>query len=339
MPKTSSPIKSTSCGTAAVAVGKGAMISKSATMSIPVRRILTIHPNGLENLIFTLPALHALRESFPGARIGAVIPGSLQSLMEESPDVDDILARRHRGISSQTALWVKLREQHFDIAICFSTSRHATLMAFASGAAVRAGFAGARLGKLLSHQVPKDAVVTVDSYLALTQSLGCRICERSYRDLLPLSPQNIQLANAMIDERGIKSTFAVVCLGKSTFNAQWKLWEETISALAAKMPVIIVGMNAVNNLPETLPVFDFSGKTEMPILAALCARAEVCLGNDSGILHLAACMGTPVVEVDDSADGKLQPVRGVPDRLFFATQVNSRQLIVAVDEVLHESRQ
>ena len=133
------------------------MISKAATMSIPVRRILTIHPNGLESLILTLPALRALRESFPGARIGSVIPDSLQSLMEESPDVDDILARRHRGISSQTALWVNLREQHFDMAICFSISRHATLMAFASGAAVRAGFSSARLGRLLTLQVPKES--------------------------------------------------------------------------------------------------------------------------------------------------------------------------------------
>ena len=311
------------------------MIGKAATLSIPVRRILTIHPNGLENLIFTLPALRALRESFPGARIGSVIPGSLQNLMEESPDVDDILARRHHGISSQTTLWVKLREQHFDMAICFSTSRHATLMAFASGAGVRVGFIGARLGKLLTQQVSKDTVVTVDTYLGLVQSLGCRICEHSYRDLLPLSPQSLRAADAMIAECGIKNTFALVCLSKSTFTAQRKLWEETISALAAKMPVVIVGMNAVNSLPETLPVSDFSGKTEMPILAALCARAEVCLGNDSGILHLAACMGTPVVEIDDSADGRLQPVRGVPYRLLFANQLMSEQLLKAIDEVCH----
>jgi ADP-heptose:LPS heptosyltransferase len=336
MPKNASASAiNSSCSTAAVAARKGAMISKAAAMSIPVRRILTIHPNGLENLIFTLPALHALRESFPGARIGSVIPGSLQSLMEESPDVDDILARRHHGISSQTTLWVKLREQHFDMAICFSTSRHATLMAFASGAAVRAGFAGARLGRLLTQQVSKESPASVDTYLELAQSLGCRICEHSYRDLLPLSPQGIQAADAMIAERGIESTFAVICLAKSTFTAQPKLWEETISILAAKMPVVIVGINPVNNLPGILPVSDFSGKTEMPILAALCARAEVCLGNDSGILHLAACVGTPVVEIDDSADGRLQPVRGVPYRLCSANQLQPEEVLKALDEVRH----
>lgn len=315
------------------------MMSKAATMSIPVRRILTIHPNGLESLIFTLPALRALRESFPGARIGSVIPGSLQGLMEESPDVDDILARRHRGISSQTALWVKLREQHFDMAICFSTSRHATLMAFASGAAVRAGFNSARLGRLLTEHVPKESPASVDTYLELMRSLGCRICERSYRDLLPVSPQSLQAADTMIAEHGIRSTFAVVCLVKSTSDAQRELWEETISALAAKMPVVIVGMNAVHNLPKALPVADFSGKTEMPILAALCARAEVCLGNDSGILHLAACVGTPVVRMDDSADGQLQPVRGVPYRLCSANQHKPAQVLKAMDEVRHEPRQ
>lgn len=315
------------------------MLSKSATMSIPVRRILTIHPNGLENLIFTLPALRALRESFPGARVGAVIPDSLQSLIEESPDIDDILARRHRGIPSQTALWVKLREQHFDMAICFSISRHATLMAFASGAAVRAGFNGARLGRLLTHQVPKQSPTSVDTYLELTQSLGCRICERSYRDLLPVSPQSLQSADALLAGLDIKSTFALVCLSKSTFTAQREFWEKTISALTAKMPVVLVGMNAMNDLPETLRVADLCGKTDMPILAALCGRAEVCLGNDSGILHLAACVGTPVVEIDDSTEGKLQPVRGVPFRSCAGNQLLPEEVMKALDEVRHEPNQ
>lgn len=317
-------------------MGKGTVKSKAATMSIPVRRILTIHPNGLESLMFTLPALRALRESFPGARIGSVIPDSLQSLMEESLDVDDILARRHRGISSQTALWVKLREQHFDMAICFSISRHATLMAFASGAAVRAGFNGARLGRLLTHQVPRLSPTSVDTYLELTQSLGCRIGERSYRDLLPVSPQSLKAADALIAELDIKSTFALVCLSKSTFMAQREFWGETILALAAKMPVVLVGMNVMNNLPEMLRVFDLCGKIDMPILAALCARAEVCLGNDSGILHLAACMGTPVVAIDDSADGRLQAVRGVPFRTCSKNSLQPEAVLKALDEVSHE---
>jgi len=46
-------------------------------------------------------------------------------------------------------------------------------------------------------------------------------------------------------------------------------------------------------------------------------------------------MGRPVVEIDDSADGRLQPVRGVPYRLLFANQLMSEQLLKAIDEVCH----
>jgi ADP-heptose:LPS heptosyltransferase len=309
------------------------MMNKAAVMSVPVRRILTIHPNGVDNLIFTLPALRALRESFPGARIGAVAPNSLQSLMRQSRDVDDILPRRYRGISSQTALWVKLREQHFDMAICFSTSRYATLMAFASGAAVRAGFNGARLGKLLTHQVSKETATGADAFIILVQSLGCRAADANYRGLLDVSPENLQTADKLLAECGIESTFAIIAPGKSTFN---ELWNQTITGMAAKMPVVIAGMNAVHGVRAQC---DLSGKTELPVLAALCARATVCLGSDSGILHLAACLGTPVVAIDDSAEGRLLRVRGVPNRLLSADEtLQAEQILSAVDEVQYESR-
>jgi len=330
--KKSSALEASPCGAAAVAVGKAAMMNKAAVMSVPVRRILTIHPNGVDNLIFTLPALRALRESFPGARIGAVTPNSLQSLMRQSRDVDDILPRRYRGISSQTALWMKLREQHFDMAICFSTSRYATLMAFASGAAVRAGFNGARLGKLLTHQVSKETATGVDAFITLVQSLGCRAADANYRGLLDVSLENLQAADKLLAECGIGSTFAIVAPGKSTFS---ELWNQALTGMA-KMPVVIAGTNSAHGVRAK---YDLSGKTELPVLAALCARATVCLGSDSGVLHLAACLGTPVVAIDDSAEGRLLPVRGVPNRLLHAAgTLQAEQILSAVDEVQYESR-
>jgi ADP-heptose:LPS heptosyltransferase len=244
------------------------------------------------------------------------------------------MPRRHRGISSQTALWIKLREQHFDMAVAFSGSRHSSLMAFASGAAVRAGFSGARLGRLLTDQIPKSSPSTVETYLELVQSVGCRVCGIDYRNLLDISPAAMQAADALLSEAGVKSTFALVG-GKSTFNASRQQWIETVTLLAAKIPVVFVG-GGVDGFPDELPVYNLGGKIELPVLAALCGRATICVGNENGILHLAACMNTPVVGIDDSADGRLIAPRGISYRLLSADagKLQPAHGVQAVEEVI-----
>jgi hypothetical protein len=56
----------TACSnSAALAATANVVIASTVSMSVPVRRIVTFHLNDLSSLLFTLPALHALRESFP----------------------------------------------------------------------------------------------------------------------------------------------------------------------------------------------------------------------------------------------------------------------------------
>ena len=308
---------------AATLTTQKALPTRVACLSVPVCRIVTFHMNGLGDLLFTLPALDALRESFPGAVITAVVPPALVELMRDSPLVDQLLPRPKGSVPDQLSMMKKLREQHFDIALGFSGTRKTALYLFATGAAVRAGYAHAKLAQLLTHQVEIEGPPRIETHLELVNSVGGHSHQFDYKDLLAISPQNFQRADKLLEDAGVKSTFAVVACaasGKRTIK-EWmpKYWQQTIAQLAAKMPVVLVGAEPseeiISGLSKDLPIIDFGGKTDLPVLAALCGRARVFVGIDSGVLHLSACMGTPVVGIYGPSDWRLTGPRGVPYRV------------------------
>ncbi|MDQ3813556.1 MAG: hypothetical protein M3347_06350, partial [Armatimonadota bacterium] len=121
-----------------------AVVAPPITLVTPVRRIATFHLNGLGDLLFTLPALFALRESFPGASICSVVRPGIASLLQDSPLVDEVVLRPSGGLSGQAALMAKLHARHIDLAVTFSQSRNMILLTWATGAPVRLGFGNAK---------------------------------------------------------------------------------------------------------------------------------------------------------------------------------------------------
>jgi len=309
-------------GGATAAVLPATAVAPAVVLSVPVRRLATFHLNGLGDLIFTLPALAALRESFPGAKIHAVVRPSLAPLLQESPFVDEILLRPKGGLSKQTALMMQLRARHIDVCVAFSQSRNSTMLAWGSGAATRIGFAGAKMESLLTHHVPKDtAPYTVETHLDLVRALGCPAHHLDPRGLLHIAPDKILVADKLLLENNISGEFVVAACEASLKRGikEWPVerWARALDELADRLPVVLVGTAKTDSVTSAMknPVVDLGGKTDLQILAALCSRARLFLGIDSGVLHLAAAMNTPVVGIYGPSDWRLTGPRGVPYRV------------------------
>lgn len=311
-------------GIAAVAGTAQAKVKANiACLSVPVRRIVTFHMNGLGDLLFTLPALDAIRESFPGAVITAVVPRAFMDLMQDSPLVDVLLPRPKSNVSAQARMMKRLRDQHFDLAFGFSATRKTAFYLWATGAAIRAGYAHAKMPQLLTHTVEIEGPPRIETHLEIVNAVGGHSHQSDYRDLLTISPQHFRLADQLLESSGVKSTFAVVAAAASSRRTikEWMpdYWQQTIEKLAAQMPVVLVGTTPseeiTSGLKAGLPVYDFGGRTDLAVLAAMCGRARLFVGIDSGVLHLAACMGTPVVGIYGPSDWRLTGPRGVPYRI------------------------
>ncbi len=299
-----------------------AVVAPPITLVTPVRRIATFHLNGLGDLLFTLPALFALRESFPGASICSVVRPGIASLLQDSPLVDEVVLRPSGGLSGQAALMAKLHARHIDLAITFSQSRNMILLTWATGAPVRLGFGNAKMEALLTHRVPKlEGPYTIESNLDLVRAVGCQTRQHDYCGLVHIAPSYQQQADALLAEHGVTGPFIVAACAASQKRGikEWshEHWAAALDELAARWPVVLVGTHPTPEVTSLMrqSVIDLGGRTELLVLATLCGKARVFIGIDSGVLHLAAAMETPVIGIYGPSDWRLTGPRGVPHRI------------------------
>ena len=297
-------------------------MSSPVVLSTPVRRIATFHLNGLGDLLFTLPALDALRQTFPGANIVSVLRPGLTPLLENSGLVDEIMLRPKGGLTAQAALMGKLASRHLDLAVCFSQSRQSILLAFATRAPVRVGFTSAKMEALLTHRVPKlTDPYTVDTHLDLVRALGCNPRQQSYTGLVSLAPGAAQKADELLQRNGVEGEFIVAACEASERRGikEWPAehWVTALNKLSGRWPVVLVGTGLTDVVTAQVrgKVVDLGGKTDLATLAAVCGRASLFIGIDSGVLHLAAAMGTPVVGIYGPSSWELTGPRGVSHRV------------------------
>ncbi len=301
-------------------------VSKAAPVVLcpPIRHIATLHLNGLSELLFTLPALYTLREEFPDAQICSVVRPGLAALLEDSPYINELLLRPKGGMSGQAALMAKLATTHFDIALSFSQSRQCSLLAFSTRAPVRVGYQGAKMEALLSHHVVENGPFSIDNALDLVRALGCAPRQLDYGGLLQISPAHGKAVQVLLDEKGVQGEFIIANVSgergreKGTIH-DWNLghWTTALQELNKRWPVVLVGGRSAPQVTAHLAGTwaDFGGKLSLPLLAALCGQAKVCIGSDGGILHLAAAMKTLVVGIYGPTDWQETGPRGVSHRI------------------------
>lgn len=307
-------------GAAAMTVSKVAPV----VLCPPIRHIATLHLNGLSELLFTLPALYTLREEFPDAQICAIVRPGLAALLEDSPYINELLSRPKGGMSAQAALMARLAATHFDIALSFSQSRQCSLLAFATRAPVRVGYQGAKMDALLSHHVVEEGPFSIDSALNLVRALGCAPRQLDYGGLLQISPAHGKAMQLLLDEKGVPGEFVIANVSgergrdKRTIR-DWDFahWAVALAELNRRWPVVLVGGRSAPQVTTHLPGVwaDFGGKLSLPLLAALCGQAKLCIGADGGILHLAAVMKTPVIGIYGPSDWQETGPRGVAHRI------------------------
>ena len=326
----------------AVANGKVKALDVAEHLAVPIRKIVTIHGSGLDELIWTLPALAALRDSFPGARIFSVVRPALGAILRETGCVDEVWSRP-RGLSAQAPLMARLHACHFDLALSFSTSRNAVLLNWSSAAHQRAGFQGAHMEVLLTHRVPlhrskngKTVQPLLHDHLELVREVGCKTHYLDARGLLHPGIEAEVKAQKLLDERGIAGEFLVanVAREKSRASREWTpaCWQSALQVLAARRPLVLIGNAPCQQLIGAPNVFDLGGRVDLLVLAALCERTRAFIGGDGGLLQMAHAMQTPLVGIFGNAEAARHAPRGENCRVLLDGKAEN--VVCAVNELI-----
>jgi heptosyltransferase II len=282
-----------------------------------VGRIAVYHLNGVGDLVFSLPALLALRRLFPQAHITSILRPYLQDLLEPAGLVDRILPRPDRGARRETPGFLReLRREHFELALLFSQSLSANVYALLSGAPVRVGFIDTIFPQLLSHALNLRGITSPAKLLYLVEQLGAQPAKRDYVGLLKTSVPQQERVSALLREAGReKARLAVISFGEGSLRPYpYKVWAPEKHVAVGQylsrqgLTPLVIGAKGEAGEAAALAeqiggeAFSLAGRTSLGELAELIGRAEIFLGIDSGPTHIAAAMGVPLVAIYGPTD-------------------------------------
>jgi len=284
---------------------------------------LVIAPNWLGDAVMAIPFFRALKRAHPADSLGVLAPRGPAAVFRAEGSADTILIR-----SSLLADVAAIRRGGFDEAWLLPNSFRAGLLSFLGGVPERIGYATDRRRPLLTTALPPPTATghQLRDYDALLRAR--RIEPDCDPPRLPISQAAQRSAADALDVAGVDPQAPLALLAPGAAFSWTKRWPpDRFGRLGAMLrdrhwaSAIVVGpgeealARRVSAAAQAfLPIL---GLDLGPIgLAALLARARVVVANDSGPMHLAAAVGTPVVAFFGPTDpGRTAPA-GAPFRIL-----------------------
>ena len=272
--------------------------------------VLLIQLKRIGDLILTTPAIAALRQTFPEAKITLIISRECQEMVPAIQGVDKILVMKP-GVAAAKVL-APIARAKFDWCIDFTRNDRSAFITLLSRARkrvvsfrikVRSKMRSRAYNEFVQHRM-RD-MHTIDYHLALLEPLGISNASPEIQLSLPASAQ----ANAveLLRKHKVEMPFIVFHPGSARAEKFWNpsQWADVIehTRVNHRVDLILTGgpgdaeQQHLAQIKSKVrpPIVDLSGKTDLLTLAALLGRARLLVTVDSAPMHLAAATKTPQV--------------------------------------------
>jgi len=301
-------------------------------------RILLIRLREIGDVVFTTPAIRAIRQHFPKAHISYVVEPLAAPVVERNPHLNDVIVvpkrKGARGLIDEIHVIRALRASHYDLAIDFHSGPRSSLMAWLSGAPVRVGYDVPGRGWMYTTRVarPRDirARHAVENQFDLLNAIGIATSDPIY------SPAEMVVETAAataVQQRlasiGVRSDDEVIVIHVSAGNPFRRWPPDAFASLISKLlrghperrVVVVAGRSdrdaAARVIGESMDRADMTERNRivsadftLAELRALMDRAALYIGGDSGPMHIASTSTVPIVALY----GPTLPVRSQPWR-------------------------
>ena len=293
------------------------------------KNILVVRTDRIGDVVLTTPVFKALREHFPDTKISVLVAKSNVDLVKGNPYVDQIFyddrRQEHKGIFGFWRLVAQIRKQKFDAVLNFHTKKRTNLLCFLAGIPERFGYRNNKFGTLLNRPIKDERHLgrkhETQYCLDVLKELGIENAEPVL--FLPIEEESAQWVGQVLGEKNtIGQKVFVFNPGASDSSRCWP-WErfaELMTCLEKKYSarMVLVGGKAERPLGEKIigqaafPVINLIGKTSVAQLVALLKKCDLLVSNDSGPVHVASAVATPVVSIITRNQPGINPERWKP---------------------------
>jgi len=297
-----------------------------------VRSILVVRLYFIGDVLLSTPVLAALKNAFPDATLTVLVKSRATDVLKNNPYVDEVLeydaVAGYHGPVWTGRMARKLRRARFDLAVDLTGDLRSSWLLFAADPGFRVGFNHAGFGFLLDRRIPYRASGHgVEHLLSAVAPIGAETDDPSPRLYLT----DIELGDAarLLAEQGVGETARFAGLAPGA-NWEYRRWSpERFGALAAMLrdrlglSSVVTGSPADEGLASEVvscsdgAAVSLAGETDIRGMAAVAARSAVFVANDSGPMHVAASVGTPVVALFGPNTPEVYAPRGAPSRIVW----------------------
>jgi lipopolysaccharide heptosyltransferase I len=289
------------------------------------RRILLIKPSALGDVVHALPVAATLHRRYPNIRLDWLVEEEAADIVRGHPAISDVVVsgrrrwlRQLRGARQvaptlgEVARFVAdLRRRRYDAVLDLQGLFKSALYVMATSAPIRVGFAEGREGSpwVLTHRIaaPPQPVHAVDRYLTLAAAVGATEPVREFQ--IALTPQAVAVAKSML--AGCARPRVILHPSARWRTKLWEVerWRELAASLLAEgVGVLITGGQEDGTMAAQIGAgldpapLSLVGRLSLKELAAVLGKADLMVTVDSGPMHMAAAMGTPVVALFGPTD-------------------------------------
>jgi heptosyltransferase-2 len=291
------------------------------------KKILIRSTNWIGDAVMTTPAVRTIRENFPESEITMLVHPWVSDVFRYSPRVDQLFLYekkgRHSGLKGMLLLADELREQHYDCTILLQNAFEAALITKIAGIPVRGGYTTDARGLLLTHGVSKELDLIskhqVHYYQRMVLGLGLKLAPTELELFIP--GDQIDAAKRRVKELTGLDTGSTPLIGfnpGAAFGPAKRWPAEKFAALAdalcrhTEARIIVFGSAADQETAKAIidraapatgsRMIDLTGTTSLIEAMALIGECDVFVTNDSGLMHVAAALHTPLVAIFGSTD-------------------------------------
>ncbi len=279
-----------------------------------MRRICVIRFGAIGDLLMTTPTLRALKRLYPFAEITVVTGNGMRPVLEGNPVVSDIVEfnKRTEGKAGRFLQFcAPLRARRFDLVVNLQRSVKSVLMAWLM-----------RPGRTLTHRTDDSQGPSgrrrhgVDNFLDTLRPLGVdpACCDRHLDWIVPAAARESLVS--LLASRGVASTDRVLLVnpGATAASRRWTVPQlaGVLHAVENAFPdyrIVVCGGRGVDQelaagalADRSSAIVDLTGTTSLSEAAALLERATALVTGDTGPMHMAAAIGTPMVALFGATD-------------------------------------
>ncbi|HEX2089444.1 MAG TPA: lipopolysaccharide heptosyltransferase II [Actinomycetota bacterium] len=307
------------------------------------RRILCVRLDTLGDVLMTTPALRALKESGAGRSITLLTSPRGAEVAPFIPEVDDVRTydapwmpsgRARTGSDRDLELAAELRRRRFDAAVIFTVYSQnplpAALLCYLGEIPLRLAHSRENPYSLLTDWVPEpepDIFVRheVRRQLDLVKTVGSRTDDETLSFRVPR--EAVHQARALLKRMGIdpaRRNWVIIHPGASAPSRRYPA--ESYLAVAARLralgyEIVFTGTEEEAPLVERIrkdmgvPSHSLVGQLAVAELGGVLAQASVLITNNTGPVHIASALGTPVVDLYALTNPQHAPW-GTPSRVL-----------------------